>query len=67
MVLLFEAVWLTMARKRPMLDVALALLPGALILLAVRAALTGSGWPMVALWLALSLPAHAADLARRRW
>ncbi len=66
-VLIAEGFWLVLARTRPMLDVVLLLLPGAFILLAVRAALTEAGWPMIALWLALSLPAHAADLARRRW
>jgi hypothetical protein len=34
-------------------------------LLALRAALTGANWMMIALWLALSLPAHLADLWRR--
>ncbi|WP_226896051.1 hypothetical protein [Polymorphobacter sp. PAMC 29334] len=43
----------------------LAFLPGALILLAVRAALTGAGWQWVALALAASFPAHLADLRRR--
>lgn len=66
-VLVAEGLWLVLARKRPAMDVILALLPGALILLGVRAALTGAPWQMVALWLALSFPAHAADLARRRW
>lgn len=66
-VLAAEALWLILARRRPTVDVVLLLLPGACILLAVRAALTGASWTMVALWLALSLPAHAADLARRRW
>jgi hypothetical protein len=41
-------------------------LPGAFLLLALRAALTGAGWVWVALWVALSLPAHLADLALRR-
>jgi hypothetical protein len=38
---------------------------GACLLLAVRAALIGAGWGTVALWLALSLPAHLIDLWRR--
>ena len=45
-------------------DAALRLLPGALMLLAVRAALTGAGWQWVALALAVSFPVHLADLAR---
>lgn len=43
----------------------LRLLPGALMMLALRAALTGLGWPWIAAWLALSFPAHLADLRRR--
>lgn len=66
-VLVAEGLWLVLVRKRAVLDVMLALLPGAFILLAVRAALVGAPWPEIALWLALSFPAHAADLVRRRW
>ena len=61
-VLAVEAVWLTLRRRT---DVLPALLPGALILLALRAALTGAPWWAVAGWLALSLPAHLYDLRRR--
>lgn len=39
---------------------------GACLLLALRAALTQSGWEAVALWLAAGLFAHLADL-RSRW
>ncbi len=35
---------------------------GACLLLAVRAALSGQGWGVVALWLTLALPAHLIDL-----
>ena len=42
-----------------------AILPGLLLLLALRTALTGAHWTWTALWLALSLPAHLADMARR--
>lgn len=45
--------------------VAGALLPGALLFLALRAALTGMGWQWVALFVTLSLPAHLYDLGRR--
>lgn len=38
---------------------------GAMLLLAVRAALTDAGWISVAAWLALALPAHLADIALR--
>lgn len=44
-------------------DALLRLLPGALMMVALRAALTGAGWQWVALALALSFPAHLADLA----
>ncbi|MBS0560826.1 MAG: hypothetical protein JSR21_12295 [Proteobacteria bacterium] len=42
-----------------------ALGAGAALLLALRAALTGASWPVVAFWLAAALLAHAADLAAR--
>jgi hypothetical protein len=43
----------------------IAALPGAFLLLALRAALTGADWTWVALWLLASFPAHLADLRRR--
>jgi len=43
----------------------LRLLPGALILVALRAALTGADWRWIAAALALSFPAHVADLVHR--
>jgi hypothetical protein len=42
------------------------LAPGALILLALRSALTGADWWWVALPLLLSFPVHLADLIRTR-
>ncbi len=41
---------------------------GACLTLALRAALTGQGWPWVALWLTVAFPAHLAwlTLAWRR-
>jgi hypothetical protein len=44
----------------------IAALPGAFLLLALRAALSGAGWRWMLLWLAASFPAHLADLWRRR-
>ncbi|MEY3233784.1 hypothetical protein [Aquidulcibacter sp.] len=44
----------------------LALGPGACLMLALRAALTQSGLVWVAFFLALSLPLHLTDLARRK-
>lgn len=52
-------------RARRFASLAIAALPGALLLLALRAALSGAGWPWVALFLMLSFPAHLADLWRR--
>lgn len=45
--------------------VVLGLIPGLCLLLALRAAVAGSGWQMVALWVAASLPAHMIDLSLR--
>lgn len=66
-VLLLEALWLWRRKRAPVGDILRALLPGAFLLLAVRAALTGAPWPLVALPLILALPAHLADIRRRRW
>ena len=41
------------------------LLAGGCLLLAVRCALTGAAWPLVALCLAGSLAAHLVDLGQR--
>jgi len=67
LVMLAEALWLKSRRGIAIGDIALALLPGALILLAARAALAGAPWPLIALPLALSFPVHLADLRRRGW
>lgn len=63
-VLAGEFAWLVM-RGGKALDVALALGPAVFIILALRGALTGADWPLIALPLALSFPVHIADLARR--
>ena len=47
------------------INAVVAALPGVCLLLALRAALTGASWTWIALWLALSFPAHLADLWRR--
>jgi len=47
-----------------MATAALRLTPGMLMLVALRAALTGLDWPWVAVPLIVSLPVHLADLAR---
>jgi hypothetical protein len=53
-------------RASSMIDVFFTLAPGACLLLALRAALTGAGWVWIATFLALSFPIHIIDLARRR-
>ena len=63
-VLAAEAVWLKM-RGWSLRAIAGLLGPAALIVLGLRAALTGAGWPWIALPLALSLPLHLMDLRTR--
>jgi|GWRWMinimDraft_16_1066024.scaffolds.fasta_scaffold17249_1 hypothetical protein len=53
------------AWRRASIDLVLALMPGALLLLAVRFALTGADWSWVALAIAASFPFHLMDLVRR--
>ncbi len=60
-----EFVWLVRRAKWHPIDAALRLLPGALILIALRGALTGADWRWIALPLLLSFPVHIADLMRR--
>lgn len=59
-----EAV-LLVARGQRLTSVLLLLLPGAFMLLGVRAALVGAPWWAVALPLTLSFPVHLLDLKRR--
>jgi hypothetical protein len=63
--MLVEGTWLV-ARKWQALTVVLMLGPGALMLLALRAALTGMPWYWIALPLTVSLPLHLADVRHRR-
>ena len=63
-VVAIELVWLIRRGWQPV-DALLRLGPGALMLVALRAALTGSPWWWIALPLALSFPIHLADLRRR--
>jgi hypothetical protein len=46
-------------------DIALMLLPGLFLLLALREALVGEDWTRIAMLLALALVAHLGDLWRR--
>lgn len=51
--------------RRAAPDLFMALMPGVLLLVALRLALTGSGWEWIALAVAASFPLHIADLVRR--
>jgi len=63
--LVLEVVALSLWRRGGFGPAVVAVLPGACLLLALRAALTGADWIWIGLWLSLSLPAHLADLIRR--
>jgi hypothetical protein len=65
-VMAVEALILIFVKKRRPLTVVLTILPGAAMMLALRAALTGAGWQMIAIWLTVSLPLHLADLRHRK-
>jgi hypothetical protein len=47
-------------------DIACVLIPGLFLLLALRAALLGAHWPVLAGWLLAALVAHLGDLWRRQ-
>ncbi len=64
--MLVELAWLTRRRCWSPRAAILRLAPGALMVVALRCALTGAAWPWIASALALSLPFHLADLARGR-
>lgn len=64
-VMAVELVWLTTRRGWRVSDALLRLGPGALMLVALRAALVQLDWRWIALPLLLSFPIHLADLARR--
>ncbi len=68
--LLLEALLLGAYRRRTgrglgYPDIAALLVPGAMLALALRAALVGAGWGWVAIPLGAALVAHLADLRRR--
>jgi hypothetical protein len=65
LVLAVEAAWLKYRGWRwP--DIIAALLPAELMMIALRAALTGMAWPYISLPLALAFPVHLYDLKRRK-
>lgn len=59
-----ELGWLVAREKWRVTEALLRLAPGALMLLALRAALLRFEWPWIALPLLLSFPVHVADLRR---
>ncbi|WP_448500631.1 hypothetical protein [Sphingomonas sp.] len=65
-VLAIEYGWLTARGRWSPVDAALRLGPGAMMLLAVRGALTGADWPWIMAALLASFPLHLADLVRTK-
>jgi len=63
--MVLESIWL-IVRSRPALTIFLMMMPGALMLVALRASLTGLPWYLIVLPLTVSLPLHLADLRHRR-
>ncbi len=59
------ALWRRSRREPGIANLLVAALPGICLLLALRSALDNAGWGMIALFLALSFPAHLLDLWRR--
>ncbi|PKP89198.1 MAG: hypothetical protein CVT76_10770 [Alphaproteobacteria bacterium HGW-Alphaproteobacteria-15] len=64
-VLAIEALWLRCARAWGWGAILALLGPAALMILGLRAALTGAQWWWIALPLGLSLPLHLIDLRTR--
>jgi hypothetical protein len=64
-VLLVESIWLKW-RGNIWADIGPALLPAVLMMIALRAALTGMAWPFISIPLALAFPVHLYDLRRRK-
>jgi uncharacterized membrane protein AbrB (regulator of aidB expression) len=64
-VIVVELGWLVGRARWRMTEAVLCLGPGVLMLLALRAALTGQDWRLIALLLLASFPLNLADLAQR--
>jgi len=64
-VLAIEAIWLKW-RGDIWADILPALVPAVLMMLALRAAVTGLAWPFMALPLAAAFPVHLYDWHRRK-
>ncbi len=65
LVLLVEAIWLRV-KGSVWADIWPALMPAVLMMIGLRAALTGLAWPFISLPLAAAFPIHLYDLYRRR-
>jgi hypothetical protein len=61
-IILAEGLILLLVFQRRSFPLLLSLLPGACLMLALRAAILGQGAPVIALWLTAALPLHLADL-----
>lgn len=61
-VIALEALWLRLRHRWQLLAILCRLMPGGLMMVALRAALTGQSWFWIALPLTLSFPFHLADL-----
>lgn len=61
-VIALEALWLRLRQRWLLVAILCRLMPGALMMVALRAALTGQGWVWIALPLTMSFPFHLADL-----
>lgn len=57
-----EAIWLRLWRRWTIVAILCRLMPGALMMVALRAVLTGQSWVWIAVPLTLSFPFHMADL-----
>ena len=64
-VLAVEAIWLKF-RGNVWADIVPGLLPAVLMMISLRAALTGMAWPFISVPLALAFPVHLYDLRRRK-
>ena len=61
-VIAVEALWLRLRERWLLIAIMCRVMPGAMMMLALRAALTGQGWMWIAVPLTLSFPFHLADL-----
>lgn len=61
-VIAVEALWLRLRERWLLIAIICRVMPGAMMMLALRAALTGQGWMWIAVPLTLSFPFHLVDL-----